>query len=80
MAATIRPEEVEEIKWSDIPARFSDFGEIYQDESLRQEFIAWLDAEGIFYYARPRESFYLFEARELTAKAGKVRVLMEDLS
>lgn len=80
MATAIRPDEVEEIKWSDIPARFSDFGEIYQDETLRQEFKEWLAAEGIFYYARPHEDFYLFEARELAAKAGKVRVLMEDLS
>ena len=46
----------------------------------RAEVQTWCDANDAIYYARDREEFSLEEARELAVKAGKSRVVYEDLS
>jgi hypothetical protein len=58
--------------------------EIYADtpagEALRAQFRQWCKDERVYYYARPRESFSLYEGRKLAAAAGCDRLWPEDLS
>lgn len=43
-------------------------------------FQAYLEREGVYYYARPREAFSQWEAERLARKAGLSKLALEDLS
>jgi hypothetical protein len=66
---------------SALPAKF--WAEnFYRNASpeLTAEFKAYNKANGIYYYARPREDFHSWEAYELAKAAGCSKLLMEDMS
>lgn len=44
------------------------------------KFKAFCEAKKIYYYARPRESFFMYEAMELAKAAGAEFIILEDLS
>jgi hypothetical protein len=71
--------DVQDVEYETVPAKFKT-PEQYSDPTLQDEFSEWCRAEGIFYYARPREDFSTQEAYRLAAAEGLSRVLMEDLS
>ncbi len=49
-------------------------------DKLVPAFQAWCRENGFWYYARPREDFFIFEAVEEAAANGFKKVLVEDLS
>ena len=44
------------------------------------EFKQWCADNSVFYYCRPRESFFTSEGIELATAAGATKLLLEDLS
>lgn len=79
----IQIDDVRDIQKDEIPDDF--LSEMMFDQSpagdvLRQRFERWLVVEGVYYYARPRESFSLNEARKLAAEANCHILWTEDLS
>jgi hypothetical protein len=69
------------IRESDLPVQFQTAA-MYHDLSPAKvaAFKAHCKANGIFYYARPREDFSTWEAFELAEQAGCRQLLMEDMS
>lgn len=76
--------EIQEINFDTIPSEF-------QPEAMYplpkgefqircEEFKKYCADNKIFYYARPREDFFMYEAYELAEKAGCVYLLAEDMS
>ncbi len=73
---------IETINEDQIPVEFRPEN-IYASENFEQaaaKFREWLKANSVFYYARPREDFYMFEAYELAHAAGCSKLLLEDMS
>lgn len=76
-------QEVEVVHYNILPPRFGSVMYKLEGAELTQrqaEFKQWLKRTDTFYYARPRESFFVREAMELAAEAGNKRVLVEDMS
>lgn len=83
MTTTINWQEVEVVNFNVLPKRFGSVMYHLEGAELTQrqaEFKEWLRRTDTFYYARPRESFFVREAMELAAAAGNKRVLVEDMS
>ena len=55
--------------WIDVPYSTT-------SESIKK----WIEDHNAFYYARPHEDFFLWEAVDLMKEAGKCIVVVEDLS
>ncbi len=76
--------EVRELTLAEIPSEFQDGPEMYADspegKALRARFRQWMTEQGVYYYARPREEFFLSEGRRLAAEAGCSLLLAEDMS
>lgn len=72
--ATDNTNAIEKVSWEEVPK------DIRDDYSKEAEFKAWCTANGVYYYARPAESFSPREARKLCAAAGLKRLLTENLS
>jgi hypothetical protein len=77
-------DDITVIRDEDLPARFQ-YENAYcgTDDELTARadaFKAYCAANSIFYYARPREKFFKWQAFELCAKANCTKLLMEDMS
>jgi len=51
----------------------------YSDDNIAR-FKAWYEAEGVYFYARPRESFFPYQAIREAQARGLSKVVLEDLS
>lgn len=49
-------------------------------DAASAEFRQWCESNSVFYYARPRESFFRSEAFDLAAAADCTKLLLEDMS
>lgn len=49
-------------------------------EQRVEEFKQWCVLNNVYYYGRPRESFFRSEAFELASAAGCTKLLLEDMS
>ena len=78
------PVEVTIVTDSDLPEQFraANFYSLPEAELDKRsdEFVAWCKANRVYYYARPREAFFRWEAFELAEKDGCEKLLMEDMS
>lgn len=82
-AAYARAEQmaaIREIREEDLPPQFQSAAFYASPVSMVEAFKAYCRANGIFYYARPREDFSVREGYELAAAAGARYILLEDLS
>ena len=61
----------------DLPGML-DLSVSYDEQTAKLD--TFLAVAGAEYYARPRESFFVYEAVELAKAAGKAVVVVEDLS
>ncbi len=77
-------ERITVLKDEDLPEKFrpESIYRLPNDEfKIRsQEFKNYLQENKIYYYARPRETFFKFEAFELADAAGCSKLLLEDMS
>jgi hypothetical protein len=66
----------------DLPAKFqaSAMYSAPDFDAATAEFKQWCESNGVFYYARPRESFFRSEAYRLAVAAGCTKLLLEDMS
>jgi hypothetical protein len=72
-----------ELSWDDVPVEFSSpvmFDSGVAGEEARARFRAWCAERGVFYYARPRESFSSTEAARLAREGGFRAILLDDMS
>lgn len=51
----------------------------YSDEGIAL-FKEWCKAHGVFYYGRPREDFFEFEAYQLAEAADCSYIILDDMS
>jgi hypothetical protein len=72
--------QITPIRDEDLPPQFQAANFYVSPVSMVEAFKAYCRANGIFYYARPREDFSEHEGYELAAKAGARYILLEDLS
>jgi hypothetical protein len=73
---------VEEIPEQEIPEQFR-YPIVYMATDIAAAsaaFMLWCRENKVYYYARPRESFYRHEAEELAIAAGCTRLILEDMS
>jgi len=50
-------------------------------DQIVADFQAWMkDNPDVYYYARPKEDFFESEAYRLAEKAGKTKLILEDMS
>jgi hypothetical protein len=80
--ASIPPIDVEILKDTDLPKQFQ-YPNIYNAddiEATQAAFRQWCAENRVYYYARPKEQFFSWTARELAAKAGCRKLLLEDMS
>ena len=73
-------DDITVINDSDLPEQFRYENAYPTSDEKVAAFKAYCTANSIFYYARPRESFFKHEAFELARAAGCTKLLMEDLS
>lgn len=76
---------IREIRETELPEQFqSDAMYAITNDDERKEAIAafksYCKSNGIFYYARVREDFFPWEARDLAIAAGCTSMILEDLS
>ena len=71
---------IREIRDEDLPPQFQSGNFYTTGHDMVSAFRAYCAANRIFYYARPKEDFFVGEAYELAAKAGAKYILLEDLS
>jgi hypothetical protein len=72
-------DEVKEISWNELPAQFRPENFDWSAEASIA-FKQYNRDNSIYYYARPRESFFKSEAFELARAANCTKLLMEDMS
>jgi hypothetical protein len=84
-AAKYAPEQpIALMRWAEVPKEFQSYpqgpldGPEWKDYTAR--FSAWRTAEGVHYYARPREYFSEREAVQEAVEAGATKLLLEDMS
>lgn len=64
------------------PGQFFD-SPVYQADGYEGQcarLTAWCEANNAHYYARPKEEFFVWEAREEAFRAGKPLVVLDNLS
>ena len=76
--------EIQEINFETIPSQFQSEN-MYplpkgEFEIRCEEFKQYCADNKIYYYARPHEKFFMYEAYELAKTAGCVYLLVEDMS
>lgn len=62
-------------QWFDSPVYQADG---YEGQCAK--LMAWCEAHDAHYYARPKEAFFVWEAREEAFRAGKHLVVLDNLS
>lgn len=62
-------------QWYDSPVYRADG---YRGQCAR--LMSWCEAHNAHYYARPKEAFFVWEAREEAFRAGKRLVVLDNLS
>jgi hypothetical protein len=77
-------DDITVIRDEDLPFQFryenAYVGDDNEFTARANAFKAYCAANSIFYYARPRERFFKYEAFELCAAANCTKLLMEDMS
>jgi len=65
------------IQWSRVPEELRKFP---TSDAEVAAFRRWCDENDVHYYARPKESYSIFEATDEAHTAGRSKLLLEDLS
>lgn len=68
---------VQEISFDDLPQELQKFP---TSDAEVAAFRGWLSANDVYYYARPRDTFDVYEGVCLARSAGYSKILLEDLS
>lgn len=70
---------IEEITWKQVPIRFQAPMFRFTDRECAA-FAKWCRDNSVYYYARPRESFFIWQGYELAQQASCRKILLEDMS